>query len=110
MATVDRGAIYVATVSFMDHSLGRPLAIRRRRTTVAEGHPLLRAYPDRFKPLVPTFDVEPKPTSRPTSTASPLQEFAALKDRAKALGLPVSGKKADLEAAIAAEERRRRED
>jgi hypothetical protein len=111
MATIDRGTILVARQSFTVWDGGRMLRFRRGRTTIREGHRLLEGREDRFKPLELTFELDDRPApaaSSGSSRPSALEEFAALRAKAKSLGIPATGKRPELEAAIAAEERRRR--
>jgi hypothetical protein len=97
MATIERGTILVARQSFVVWDGGRMVPFRRGRTTIREGHRLLKGHEDRFAPLVVTHDLE--------ETSSPLEIYAQLRTRAKELGLPATGKAVELEAAIAKAER-----
>lgn len=54
------GAIYQAKVSFK--AGGR---IVRQGETIREGHPLLVAYPDKFKPLEVVHEVAERATATP---------------------------------------------
>lgn len=78
---------------------GQPTILEGRAAEAAASHPNVSALDalagGKARAARPTAD-------RPAAFA----EFAALKARAKDLGLPATGKKADLEAAVAAAEAR----
>jgi hypothetical protein len=62
------GAILVARESVIFAYDGNQVYIHKGRTTVREGHPVLRGREDLFEPLVPTFDLDsppPRPAAPP---------------------------------------------
>lgn len=50
--------IYIATHSFTTYYEGRRVMIRRGRTRVRLGHPLIEMHPEYFKPIDVHYDVE----------------------------------------------------
>jgi hypothetical protein len=52
--------VFVATESFSTEIDGESIVVQRDKTRVREGHPILKACPDYFKPLEDgiTFEVE----------------------------------------------------
>jgi len=50
--------IFVATSTGIVKVKGKEYRYLKDRTRVARGHPLLRAMPDRFKPLALDYDIE----------------------------------------------------
>ena len=52
------GDIYVARESFATTLDGENLSVKRGITRVRDGHPLLKANPNRFEPLEVHYDVE----------------------------------------------------
>jgi hypothetical protein len=74
---------------------GIPINLEGRAAEAAASHPDIRA-------VGASGTKQSPPKKAPTALA----EFAAIKARAKELGLPATGKKADLEGAIKAEEQR----
>jgi hypothetical protein len=100
MAAKSGPAIFVAKESF--HLKGQLVPAG---STVVDGHPMLKGRAHLFRPFVPTFGTlaVDEPEKPAVSAAAGLEARRELVERAKALGLPASGKSADIEAAIAAE-------
>lgn len=87
-----------SSISIAGQSLahGEPTTLEGRAAEAAEAHPEIRA--------IGSGRAAKATTSGTTPTG--LGRYAALKARAKGLGLAATGKADDLEAAIAAEEQR----
>lgn len=89
-----RAAIHVARKTFLiEHNLWV-----RQGDTVVDGHPILKGRAEYFEPFKPTFGELEVAESDPPSG---LEAYAVLVARAKELGIPATGKAAELEAAIA---------
>lgn len=62
------GRIFVAARTAFTVLDGRQVVVRGGMTTAREGHPVLDAHPDLWKPLVPTYEV--KPDQKPAKQAA----------------------------------------
>ena len=82
------------TISGRELRHGQPRNLEGRAAEAAGRHPDVRALD------------APKASRSSSEAPAGLAEFAAIKARAKELGIPATGKKVDLVAAIAAEEQR----
>lgn len=105
MKTTGRDDVLVPRETFIVWDEGRMLRFRRNRTTIRVGHRLLEGREHRFRPFKVDFDVDLTPEVVSNGTGG-LQAFTALRSRAKALGVTARGNTAELEAAIAAAEKR----
>lgn len=100
MAAIDRGSVYVARQSFVVWDGGRMLRFRRGRTTIREGHPLLKGREDRFAPQRVTYEVAG--SDAPVTDDGP--SYTDLQAEAKSLGLATRGTKAEISGRIQAHE------
>jgi hypothetical protein len=68
---VASGDIYVASATAMLFTEDGQKMIREGHTTVREGHPLLKRYPDMFRPLAVDFEVADKPAAKTAAKPTP---------------------------------------
>jgi hypothetical protein len=54
-----QGDIWVATEAAQVTVGGQEMALIPGQTTVREGHPVLKQFPDWFKPFEPSYDTTP---------------------------------------------------
>lgn len=102
MGKATGAAIFVAKEAF---TVGGSQFVPQGATAVA-GHPIMKGRAHLFEPFVPTFGTfEAEAASDNGSQPSGLGAYAALVAKAKELGIPATGKAAELEAAIAAAEK-----
>ena len=84
------------SIAGRDLTRGIPVSLEGRAAEAASNHPDVRAIDTPGQ----------KSTTTKKKAPTGLAEFAALRARATDLGIPATGKKADLTKAIAAEEKR----
>lgn len=65
------GGIMVATQGAMFDHEGQRVFLVAGKTTVREGHPILKGRENLFKPLVPDFEVEDPPEKQSAARKPP---------------------------------------
>lgn len=102
MAKHEAEGLFVPKKSFVVFADGVRHVFRGEATVVRENHPLMRGREAMFRPLRVHYETGAEVSVQRTSGApNALAVRQALVARARALGLPASGKSAELEARIA---------
>lgn len=66
-----KGDIFIATESFSTVIADEPYAVRKDKTTVREGHPLVKLNPDYFKPIEEDVHFDLDDRGKPSGTSAP---------------------------------------
>ena len=91
--------VWIATESAVITTAAGPAYLQAGKTTARAGHPLLAAYPQFFRLLVPDFDMPertaaPVPAAQPVSPVRADQQGARSRSETVAAPAPRSGKTA----------------
>lgn len=83
--------VYVARESFVTDLDGERITVRKGKTRVREGHPLLRGREHLFKPVDVQYDVETARQEPTPPPPAPAPEPVAKKAAAKKTAAPKAG-------------------